>query len=678
MVDWFPLHVHTHYSLLDGLSKPEQLAHRAVKLGYGGCAITDHGSISGAVDFVKAMGVACKHCGHGKQQHSPKGELLIADEVCPGYEKAKLKPILGCEFYLCQQDSKIQDKSNNSLSHLCVLAKNREAWKSLIQASSASNSPERFYRKPRLTLEELASFSNNGFIAFSGHLGSDMASILFADPKAAYSARDLDTLRGLLHPEWRKRGCDLAAKYVGLFGKDNFFIEIQLIDGEHTPAAIAVSKCLRVIAKDMGLRSLATCDAHYATQEDAGDQRVVLASNLRINLEEIRRQMEKAEQGEDQEFGLSAFFRSRRYHVPSFDELRPLHTEEELHNAVLIADMCETYDLTSRPMLPQFTCPDGKNPDEFIRELCRKGWFDKYSHITKNHPKRQEYGERVKYELEVITEAGLSSYFLIVWDIVKYAHDKGWLTGLGRGSAAGCMVSNLLDITDLDPIEYDLDFDRFYNKGRNTKDRVSLPDIDCDFEVTKRGQIIDYIRKKYGHDKVCQISTFGRMQGRGALKAVFRAHARLSYDEMNEITKHIPQDASISDDLQEMMEDTGESSIIRWALENNASALKPYCVLNEDGTLDGPLAPDFAQAMRLEGTKKSRSKHASGVVISPIPLADVCPMVYDASSGEMVAGFEMNAVESMGLVKFDILGVTILDKMAGAVEFARTGKFTKG
>jgi DNA polymerase-3 subunit alpha len=678
MADWFPLHVHTHYSLLDGLSKPEQLAYRAVKLGYGGCAVTDHGSVSGAVDFMKAMGAACKHCGYGKVKHSPKGELLVAGEQCPGFEKASLKPILGCEFYLSAGDSKLQEKTNSSLSHLCVLAKNREGWTNLIHATSASNSPDRFYRKPRLTLEEVAGFSNGKFIAFSGHLGSDLASILFTDPKAAYAARSLDDVRGLLHPEWKKRAKDLAAKYASLFGAENFFVEIQLIDGDNTPAAVGVAKCLRVIAKEMGLRSLATCDAHYAAQEDAGDQRVLLASNLRTNLEEIRRQMERAAIGEDEEFGLSAFFRSRRYHVPSFEELRPIHTDEELHNAVLIGEMCEKYDLSNRPMLPVFTCPDNGKPDDFIKKLCREGWFEKYSHIDKNHAKHGEYGQRVKYELEVITEAGLSSYFLIVWDIIKYAHSQGWITGLGRGSAAGCMVSDLLDITDLDPIEYDLDFDRFYNKGRNTKDRVSLPDIDCDFPVRQREKVIDYIRNKYGHDHVCQISTFGRMQGKGALKEVFRAHARLSYDEMNEITRHIPQDSSISDDLQEMMEESGDSSIIRWALENNAAALKPYCVQNEDGSLDGPLAADFAQAIRLEGTKKSRSKHAAGVVISPVPLANICPMVLDSSSDELVAGFEMNAVESIGLVKFDILGVAVLDKLMGAVEFASTGKFTKG
>jgi DNA polymerase-3 subunit alpha len=235
-------------------------------------------------------------------------------------------------------------------------------------------------------------------------------------------------------------------------------------------------------------------------------------------------------------------------------------------------------------------------------------------------------------------------------------------------------------VTHIDPIEFDLLFERFYNAGRNTAERVSLPDIDMDFEIKQRSKVIEYIRERYGKDRVAQMLTFTRLQGRGALKDVFRAHAACSYDEMNLITKNIPDEAEISDQLQAMKEldkkagGDGEASIIQWALENNAAELKQWAFLDDDGKMQGPFAKYFEQAIRIEGTKKSQSKHAAGIVIAQQPLAEVCPMVYDKSTQEMICGLEMNDLESMGHVKFDILGIAMLDKVHGILNLLRTGE----
>ena len=268
----------------------------------------------------------------------------------------------------------------------------------------------------------------------------------------------------------------------------------------------------------------------------------------------------------------------------------------------------------------------------------------------------------------------------VVFDAYKAAKSRGEVVGAGRGSAAGSLVLYLLGVTDIDPLEYDLIFERFYNAGRSSGGRISLPDVDMDFEKQKREDTIDYIKSQYGYDKVAQIMTFSRMQGRSALKDVLRAHSACSYDEMNLITGWIPDEAEISDQLQEMREadkesgGDGDASIIQWALENHAEELSQWCYIDDNGSLQGSMARRFEQAIRLEGTKRSQSKHAAGIVISQSPLDKVCPMVYDKKSGEMIAGMEMGDLESMGHVKFDILGVAMLDKIHGVQNIIKTGE----
>ncbi len=664
MASYFPLHAHTHFSTLDGLTKPAQTAERVRKLGLAGCAITDHGTISGVPSFVKALGAACKHCGRQENTHYKGGE-------CPGYEKGPLKPILGLEFYISQQDSTRHENDNRSLSHLVVLAKDTEGWKNLVRACSASNRPENFYYKPRLDLEKLASFSGGHFVCFSGHMGSDLANVVFGEPKLAYRARTYEEAKSMAKP-WPDLKSDLialAGKYVELFGKENFSLEDQRIDQDNLPACIIVSKAVHWVAKHLGLKVTATADSHYAWPEDAVDQRVLVASALKATMPDIQRRLDQNE-----DVMLGGFFKSNRYHIPSSEEMEAIHGPEELKNSLAIAEMCGPYDLFAPPKIPQFPTPDGVSDNQHLRQLCRDGWRKKVEgKIAKVD--QGVYVDRVNRELAVLEKAGLAPYFLIVEDFCRYAHEVlKAKPSHGRGSGAGSLVLHLLDVIDCDPIRYDLLFERFYNDGRNAPGRIALPDVDCDFPVGKRDAVIDYLKNKWGKDKVAQMGTFTRMKGRTAISDVLGVHAWGTFEARKLISKALPPEPAIADLLQEMREEEGEATTIKWVLENDPDALKEYCTIDPDGKLVGPLATLFAQAIRLEGTIKAAGKHPSGVVISPVPLEGLLPMVRHGSSEDPICGFEMNDVEAVGGVKFDILAVSMLDRVEGASYTARTGK----
>lgn len=608
-----PLHVHSHYSLLDGLSKPSQIAERCSRIGVSACAITDHGTISGCVQFFHHM------------------------------KKVGIKPILGCEIYLSNKNPKIKEKDNSKLSHCLVLAKNLKGWKSLIKLVSASNSPEYFYHKPRLDINTLKNYANSNLICICGHLGS------YLSDKILNKDNIID--------EWKSVGKNIVSEFKEMFGDENFYLETQLMDQKNIPIQKILTEHIRSLAHYTNTKTICTPDAHYCSKEDAVDQRVLLCNNLKTTFPDIQRKINNEEN-----IGMDCFFNSDNYHILSPEEIIDLHTEEEIENTNYIASLCEDYDILDKPSLPPFSCPNNDSA-EYLRQLCRNGWRDK---IQNNVPKDQQeiYVERVKYELEVLQHAGLSSYFLIVQDIVSEVSRNGWLPGPGRGSAAGCLVSYLIGITNIDPIKYNLMFDRFYNAGRNTKDRVSMPDIDVDVPINKREEIIGYIKNKYGSQKVSQMITFNTMKGRGALKDVLRVYGNIGFEEMNNITKHIPDEAKIADELQEMKEEYGESSIIRWTLENNPEPLKDWCYIdNTSKELSGPLSKRFEQAIRLEGTKSNQSKHAAGIVIGKENLSELCPMIYDTKNKQLIAGMEMQDLESIGLIKFDILGVAMLDKI---------------
>jgi len=611
-----PLHVHTHYSLLDGLSKPEQIAKRCKALNIKSCAITDHGTISGSVNFYKTM------------------------------KKNGIKPIMGCELYISRQEASLKEKSNQSLSHLVVLCKNYDGWKDLINLVSLSNGSTNFYHKPRLDLNLIKDTlaQNQNIICISGHPGSTLANEIY----------NFDTSQ--LNDGWESKALEHIKQLQEIFGNNNVFIEIQLMDIENKHQQ-TIGLALRELSKKHNIQRVATIDAHYCEMADAVDQRVLLCSSLKTTLPEISQKIIN-----NDKIPMSSFFISDKYYILSPEEMSLIHDETELANSIKIDEICEVYDILSSPTLPTFECPNNQQPIDYLRQLCREGWLAKIqNHIPKDM--QQNYVDRVKKELEVLESTNLASYFLIIRDIVNYVKDRGCLPGPGRGSAAGCLVSYLVGITSINPIKYDLIFERFYNTGRNTETNISMPDIDVDVPIEHREDIINYIKNKYGVDKVSQMITFNTLKGRGALKEVLRIYGNISFEEMNRITKHIPDEAKIADELQEMKEEDGEASIIRWALENNSAKLKEWCYLGDDEKLYGPLAKRFEQAMRLEGSKYNQSKHAAGIAISNEPLHTICPMIWDGKTEQSIAGFEMSDLESIGVIKFDILGIALLDKI---------------
>lgn len=620
-IGYIPLHVHSMYSLLDGLSKPSQIAERCKEISATACAITDHGNIAGTIKFYLAM------------------------------KSAGIKPILGCELYICKQSPKIQDKENKELSHFIVLAKNYDGWKDLIKIVSESNRPDYYYHKPRLDLQTLCSLNRGNLIAITGHLGSTLADEI------------LDGYE--LKPDWEALGKQHISYLQDNFG--DVFLEAQLMDKDNLTVQTILTDAIRKLGSITGVKVICTPDAHYCKKEDAVDQRVLLCNNLKTTFPEINRKLSN-----NQDVPMSCFFTSDNYHILSQEEISSLHTEEEINNTRVVANLVEEFDILSKPSLPPFDCPSGFDDAEYLRELCRKGWKEKIANVIPKE-EQQQYIDRIKYELDVLQGANLSSYFLIVQDIVNFVRNNEWLPGPGRGSAAGCLVSYLIGITSIDPIKYSLLFDRFYNAGRNSGNRISMPDIDVDVPIDKREDVIHYIKNRYGEDKVAQMITFNTIKGRGALKDVLRVYGHVSFEEMNQITKNIPDEAKIADELQEMKEETGEASIIRWSLENNPEKLKEWCYIDENNELQGPLAKRFEQAIRLEGTKSNQSKHAAGIAISALPLKDICPMVYDSKNDQLIAGMEMQDLESIGIVKFDILGIAYLDKIMCISNILRSG-----
>lgn len=604
-----PLHVHSHYSLLDGISKPSQIANRCKQNGITSCALTDHGSISGAVSFYKEM------------------------------RSAGIKPILGCELYISKQSSRIKDKTNAHLSHMLVLAKNLDGWHNLIKIVSESNLEDNYYYKPRLSLTEFKDLNCEGLICITGHAGSNLADSILIDDE--------------LNPNYEK-DCEQVLKSLkDIFGSKNVFLEAQLMDKEFYQNQVKLTSIVRDLGHKHELKVIATNDAHYAEKEDAIDQRVLLCNTLKTTIPDINKKLLNNEN-----VPLSCFFKSDNFYILSPQEMEAIHTAEEIENTLYVDSLCEEYDILKKPQLPKFIDQE----DERLRQLCRQGWLDRGMN-TLSKEDQDVYVNRIKEELGVLQGAGLSGYFLIVQDIVNYVRSQNLLPGPGRGSAAGCLVSYLIGITSVDPIKYNLLFERFYNAGRNTAGRISMPDIDIDVPMTYRDQIIQYIKDKYGSQNVSQMITFNTLKGRGALKEVLRVYNNITFDEMNQITKNIPEESKIADDLQEMKDDTGEASIIRWALENSPEKFRDWCELQEDGTCSGPFAKRFEQAMRLEGVKCTQSKHAAGIAISASSLSEICPMVYDTKTGNTIAGMEMQDLESLGIVKFDILGIGMLDKI---------------
>tara|TARA_R100000005_G_scaffold95502_1_gene77192 strand:+ start:447 stop:2039 length:1593 start_codon:yes stop_codon:yes gene_type:complete len=459
-------------------------------------------------------------------------------------------------------------------------------------------------------------------------------------------------------------GCDFDGYILYARNKQGWFDLIRYVSNQNLDVLKQVASAGNVlcVSRDSnGLKKLFKVNhveyknlnedaVYYVDEDDVECHRVMLCSGMRTTLKKVNALIKDEQEVDNQEF-----FTENSFYLRKAED-----KQDDSSVTAKIVSMCEEYEVAGKPMLPKFDCPNQLDEDEYLTQLCREGWRDRLQSQDKvsTSEDKETYANRIREELKVIIKAELSGYFLIVQDIVNFVKKQGWLAGPGRGSAAGCLVSYLLGVTDVDPIEYDLIFERFYNEGRNTEDYVSLPDIDMDVPAEHRDAVIDYIKRKYGEENVAQMITFGRLQGRAAVKEVLRINDAVSFAEMNAITDSIPDEAKISDQL-ELMED---KSIIKWTLENEPENLKNWCMVNEDGLLEGPLSHLFEQAIKIEGTNKSQGKHPAGVIISKHRLADVCPMTKD-KSGDTVAAFDMGDLETQGHVKFDVLGIDLLSKI---------------
>ena len=511
-----------------------------------------------------------------------------------------------------------------------LIAKNLQGYKTLIKLYSGISEEECLPSKDLIIIDDFA----DAF--FEENLNQAILSTSYEECKK------------LVKTSWDKRILEVLKEI-----NSPIYFAIQLIDKETNPINEVIAKGLRWLDKN---RCVAVAESCYINQNENKDQWITLCSKMKTTLPKVKDELEKPENIE-----LAKYFKSNEYYIRNEDGLEDLYTEIELENSIKIQEQIEEFDVFSKPILPKFPCPQELNSDEHLKQLCREGWKEKIAgKIPKE--KHQEYGNRIKHELEVLQGAGLSDYFLILADLALFCRERGYWYGPARGSAAGCMTAYLSGITAIDPIPFGLIFERFYNAGRNTKDRVSFPDIDFDIETRYKEDLINYLEEKYGENNVAQIGTFGRSMGRGILTDVLTVHAVFSPADIKRVTKILPDESAIADDLNEMKEDDGDSSIVRWSLENQANQLRDYCHLNKDGVCEGLYAKYFEQAMRLEGIIRSEGTHAAGVLIWPENITNSFPTRID-KKGRTVVTYGMNEIESCGGVKMDILGLNILDKM---------------
>jgi DNA polymerase-3 subunit alpha len=571
MSQFVHLHLHTDYSMLDGACDVEKLVQRVKELGMPAVAMTDHGNIFGAVHFVNAA------------------------------HKAGVKPIVGCELYVCKKDDhniECTPPEGDTYNHLLVLAENDEGYRNLAKITSEA-SLRGFYYKPRVSKAFLAEHSR-GLIGLSGCLKGEVAERLMeGNYEAARNA---------------------AVTYRDIFGKSNFFLEIQDqgLEQEHR-----IHSNLFRLEKELGLPLVATNDSHYLCEDDAHAQDVMLCIQTGKSIQDTNRMK----------------FQGTGFFVKSHDEMHRVFKDapDVLSRTLGIAERCNMrLEKVSNPF-PHFDVPPGFTLDSYFEHVAREGFAQRLATLhtvgSKGPVKHSvaDYEQRLAQEIAIIQQMQFSGYFLIVWDFVRYAREHGIPVGPGRGSAAGSLVSYSLRITDIDPLQHELFFERFLNP-----ERISLPDIDMDFCMNRRGEVINYVTQKYGRENVAQIITFGTMAAKAAIKDVGRA-MDIPYSDVDRIAKMVP--ATLNIKLEDAIR---ESPALQQAYENEPQVRQ---------LLD--------TARKLEGLVRNAGVHAAGVVISPRPLTDLVPL-HRTKNDEIVTAFDMVAIEKMGLLKMDFLGLTTL------------------
>lgn len=607
----------SHYSLTKSIVRSDRLVEKAKELDIKTLILADINSMSGSVDFLKE----CKD----------------------------IKPIIGVTLSLITEDLAAKGGT------ITLLAKNLNGWKSLLKIVSKANEPQYFKDHPQIPLSVIDELTyDDSLIVLTGGYNSHLANLM-VNHEGRF-AKTFEEVKGFANNGWVET-CSEEIEYLkAVFGDNNVYLEIQK---ENLPINQLLNKGNRYLAKHCGVACIPSNPVHYLAEQDATDHHLMMCVGNKIKKSQLR---------ELKDIENYPFICSSGFFLDASDE--GYINKEEIDNLEKLGEKCETYKVFSNPRLPEFGCPNDKTDPEYLRELCRDGWKRK---IEGKIPQKkiQEYADRVKEELDVVKYADglvdeplLSRYFLISQDYANFAKSKNIMMGPGRGSSGGSIIAYLTNITEIDPIEHDLIFSRFFNAGRISKDKFALPDIDMDFEIGGAEEVIQYITEKYGKERVGQVVTFGRLQGRGAMKEILRINEACGMDEMNQITSCIPDEAKIADDLQEMKDEGEEASIILWALQHNRDKLAKWCYLDENGKFQGEYARLFEQAVRLEGTLKTMGKHAAAIVISSDPLSEVCPVLHNKNSDDLLAGFEYEFLEGLGVLKCDILRVAALNKLS--------------
>ncbi len=589
------LHVHSDYSLLDGACRIDRLMDRAAELGMGALALTDHGNLFGAIDFYNTA--------------KSKG----------------IKPLIGCELYLApgsrlERQGRSDDGKN--IFHLGLLAKNLTGYQNLLKLVSDAHL-KGFYYKPRTDLETLASHAS-GLIGFTGCLASLVPQHLLND-----------------RPELARQAC---GRFVEIFGRENYFVEIQ----DHgLPEQRKIIPGLLELGEEFGLKVICTNDVHYVRAQDAGPHDAMLCIQTGSKIADEKRMRFTGDQ---------FYLKSREEMAKTFAEV-----PESVPNTQLVADMCDlTIDFPKgSDRYPKYPLPPeiSSKTDRagYLRELCLAGLKTRYgveyaapAPASDNSAVRtpqsaliQTLSTRLDFELGVINQTGFIDYFLVVWDFIAWARAQGIPVGPGRGSGAGCLVAYVLGITNLDPLRFKLLFERFLNP-----ERVSPPDFDIDFCMRRRGEVIEYVRKKYGNDCVANIITFGTLGAKMVIRDVSRVHS-LPYAEADRLAKMIPDELNIS------LED----------------AVKKSAELRDEVARNPATKKIFDQALVLEGMVRNTGKHAAGIIITDRPLEEFVPLT--EQEGDVTVQYDMNAVSKLGLLKMDFLGLKTLTVIADAVENIR-------
>ncbi len=595
MKDFVHLHVHTEFSLLDGIARINKLVDITKERGYSAVAITDHGNMYGTLQFF---------------------------EECI---KAGIKPIIGCEFYICNDLHRKQGKDD--IGHIILLAKNDEGYHNLMKLNEIAFC-EGFYYKPRIDYETLKAHSE-GVICLSACLAGHIPTLIL---QRRFDEADA-----------------LALKLKSMFAEGDFYLEIQ---NHGIPEQKLVNQYLAEMSKKLGIKMVATNDVHYLYKEDAEMQDVLMCVQMGKFLDDTDRMK----------------FSTDEFYLKDYDEMMQAMEgfEDAVANTVEIAEKCNVtiktkslgeipgidpkYKLpASKNYIPVYKTITGEEPYDFLRRISFEGLHKKYKEVT------QDLIDRLEMELEIISSQGFVEYFLIVWDYINYAENQGIPVGPGRGSGAGSLVAYCSGITKIDPIRYSLFFERFINK-----ERVSMPDFDVDFCMDRRGEVIEYVKRRYGVDHVAGIGTFGCMQAKNAIRDVGRV-LRIPNPDVIKITKLIPN--KLPDGIK-------KPHVLKYYFGTTGKPENDKYIIPELRELydnDESIKKIADMAIKLEGVPRNTSQHACGVLIAPEPVANFVPVA--KTDNERVTQYSMIELEHLGLLKMDFLGLRTLTDIKKACDY---------